>query len=367
MKLRRTIHLLTIRYSRSLILTLGVALAAFSVAAPVCAQSPAYATVDTESQPEPSDLAVVRAGASTFVLSTTNYSDTVQSLGLDSQGVMTPSSQVSVGSGPSAIALDPEGFFAVVANSLSDDVSVVGIPLLGLGGLKEKSRTPSGGSHPSAVAISRRGFVLVTNRDSDNLSVFGVGSGGTLSLIDQASTGIGPSSVAESRGLVVVTNAGSGDLSMFGIGSGGTLSLVNNSIPSGFSPHSATFSRRGKELFVAAHASQPGAEDEIFGFSIGSAGTLSLTSRTPAGFSLTDIALSPSGRQLLGVSVNASQEDTVLAFDVQFASLFPDCFGSYIGGVAPSSKTLAIARRGLHEYAVVGEFDNDTIRTLECR
>jgi len=306
-------------------------------------------------------MAVARRGSSAFVFAANYYTNEVRSFRIDRSGNLHPVGQVAVGAGPTGVTLAQGGRFALTANSVSDDISVLRVRR---GNLTEVARVPAGGSGTHGLAVHRN-FVVAANSSSDNLTVFRLDRRGNLHPTASEPVGINPVSVAVSRrGVVVVTNYGSGDLSVLQLQRrSGTLILLNSSVPAGFSPASATFAPRGRSLFVATRSTQPGAtEDEVVGFRVDRSGNLHPSSATPAGFFLTDISLSGGGDHLVAGTSNGAS-DQVIEFRRRGENLFPVCSGLF-GTGTPSPKHTATVRIGGDRFHLVTEFSNNSIKTF---
>ena len=151
-----------------------------------------------------------------------------------------------------------------------------------------------------SVALTSDGrHLLVTNAASDDLSVFSVGSDGSIELRERVRTGAAPKSVAEREGLVVVLNTGEPGLASFRLDAegiapveGGDQALeASDADPAqvGFSPDGSivVITERGTDSIVT-YAVAPdgtfGASREIpsqgptpYGFAFTSGGTLVVT------------------------------------------------------------------------------------------
>jgi YVTN family beta-propeller protein len=97
---------------------------------------------------------------------------------------------VTVGSGPQAVALTPNGAFAYVANEGSDDVSVIATAT------NTVVATVAVGDSPEGVAITPDGaFVYVTNKTSNTVSVIATVTNTVVATV-AIGTGVEPSGVA---------------------------------------------------------------------------------------------------------------------------------------------------------------------------
>ncbi len=277
-----------------------------------------------------------------------------------------------VGTNPVAVALARRSPHAVIANSGSDDLSV--LELGPDGNPREVARPPSGGQRPSDVAAGFDDFFAVPNRDSDLLTLFRLDRRGNLRLVAGAPTGIGPHVVAISpRGLIAVGNSASNDLSLFTLGRDGNLHTVDRSFPIGASPRAVAFGPDGESLFVAAR--NPGQEDRILGYEVAHAGTrphrdlapesVSLIGRSshPAGQFLTSLV--PTADRLFAATVNLAGQDEIREYLRDGTSLALDATVA-TPGQPPSFKKVAILEdAGLPgPIAIVSEFQGGRLRSI---
>jgi 6-phosphogluconolactonase (cycloisomerase 2 family) len=116
---------------------------------------------------------------------------------------------VAAGETPIALAIDPSGKFLFVANQgTAADVtsgtisvfSVSGSSLSAVGTFSTETAGESGGSGPSAVAVSPVGnYLYLANEFSNTVESFSFDSSGNLTLIGQYTAGANPSGLAFSR------------------------------------------------------------------------------------------------------------------------------------------------------------------------
>jgi 6-phosphogluconolactonase len=151
-----------------------------------------------------------------------------------------------------------------------------------------------------SVALTRNGrHLLVTNAESDDLSVFLVASDGSIELRDRVHTGDTPRSIAEHDGLVVVLNTGEPGLASFRLHSDGIEPVAGGEqalAASDADPAQVAFSPDGSMVVVTERGTDSiavyevtpdgtfGASHEIasqgptpYGFAITSGGTLVVT------------------------------------------------------------------------------------------
>ena len=144
-------------------------------------------------------------------------------------------------SAPSAIAVSPNGFFAFATNRQSNTVTAFRVGTDG--GLLQASGTPTSpnpapvGTAPSAVAVSEdTQFLYIANRGSDSVTAFTIGATGTLTLIPPeagtpnpvAAGGSAPVSLIGSSNdrFLYVANSADNTVSVFQIEASGLLKLV---------------------------------------------------------------------------------------------------------------------------------------------
>lgn len=238
------------------------------------ATSPNPASVGTA----PSAVAV--SSDTEFLYVANRGSDSVTAFTIGATGVLTlvppeagtPNPVAAGGSAPVSLVGSATDSFLYVANSADNTVSVFQIETNGL--LKLVPPTGSlrnpvavGGNAPSALALSSTGqFLYVTNRASNNVTVFQVETSGLLTLVPPVGSatnplpvgGNGPIGIAVAPdGRVLYTANDEGTVSALTIGSNGLLTLVpssgssSNPIPAGTSPSAITISQDGQFLYVA--------------------------------------------------------------------------------------------------------------------
>jgi 6-phosphogluconolactonase len=144
-------------------------------------------------------------------------------------GALTFLGTIAAGTDPISVAVDPEGKFAYVSNSGSNDVSMYTIDAT-TGALTSKG-TIAAGTRPASVAVDPTSkFTYVVNSGSNNVSMYAIDTmTGALTSKGTISAGSSPTSVAidPSAKFAYVTNAGSSDVSMYRIDSAtGVLSLI---------------------------------------------------------------------------------------------------------------------------------------------
>jgi 6-phosphogluconolactonase (cycloisomerase 2 family) len=137
--------------------------------------------------------------------------DTVRSLQHDrTTGGLRPASSVPL-DGPSAVRFALEGRYAVVSSLPSNEVISYSVDRR-TGAMTLRSRAPSGGTGPVALDVSTEGFVVVANKDSDNLGVLTINPKGFLDAVGTMPVGDGPAGVRIDHGNVLVPHANSFDV-----------------------------------------------------------------------------------------------------------------------------------------------------------
>jgi 6-phosphogluconolactonase len=219
------------------------------------------------------------------------------------------------GVSPSAIVVHPSGKFAYVANAGDNTISLYKIGSTGT--LTEVMPRSNTGRQPSALAMDSAGTVLFSvNNFDNNISAFAINGGsGALTAASGSpfpTRGFGPLRIAVSPSgkFLYVANSASASVAGFSFDSSGNLTPVPNSpIPVGNGPNWIAFDPAGKFLYV------PNIQDGTFsGFSIdANTGALSVMAGSPFGVStsstiipLSSIIVEPSGTYLYVTANNSS-------------------------------------------------------------
>ena len=209
---------------------------------------------------------------------------------------------------PRAVAVDPTGKFAYVANAGSNNVSMYSIDATT--GVLTSIGTIPAGSSPASVAIDPSGkFAYVANagdfREAGNVSVYTIDAttGALASLGPPVAADVGPLSVAvDPLGrFAYVANAGNGDfgdfhgnVSMYTIdASTGALTSLGT-IEAGFSPDSVTVHPTGKFAYVANDGGDFCGNVSMYTID-GTTGALTSTGTIAAGCGSRWVAVDPSG------------------------------------------------------------------------
>jgi len=169
---------------------------------------------------------------------------TISQYSIGDKGLLMPlaSSTVATGSGPSAIAIDPQSKYLYVAN-LGDNN--VGQYTMGTDGMLTAMAVPTvaSGNGPAGIAIDTTGsYVYVANQTDGTISAYTVSTvDGSLAAVGAAvAAGPGVSSVTidPTGHFVYATNRGSTTVSQYAIGVGGVLTPIASSatVPAGMEP-----------------------------------------------------------------------------------------------------------------------------------
>lgn len=261
-----------------------------------------------------------------------------------------------------------------VTNSESNNVSGYTINP-STGGLATVPGSPFGNvSAPSAMVVSSDGFfAYAANSQANNVTAFRVGTNGALLLttstpttLNPALVGTAPRALAISRDsrFLYVANSGSDSVTVFGIGTGGVLTRVPqatgnpNPVPAGgSSPIALAISPTGRFLYVANSAS-----DTVTAFQVETSGLLTQvlaagpgTNPVPvSGTKPTALAMSSNG-QFLYLTNGAS--NTVTAFRVETSgllTLIPPTGSNPVSTSGDTPNGIAVASNGANLYIANG-------------
>lgn len=149
-------------------------------------------------------------------------------------GELTFLGAVPAGNQPTAIAVSPEGNYAVVTNTSSGAIMVYVIPedtpwLI-------PAITVSVTGSPSSVALAPSGIAVVTNQATGMVSVFHISSTSGVNLVGVAPVGSGPVAVAvDPNGYAYVANENSNSVTTIALTPTGSPIPVG-SVPAGTAP-----------------------------------------------------------------------------------------------------------------------------------
>lgn len=270
----------------------------------------------------PNSVAVDRTGQFVYVANV--LSNNVSGYRIGSDGKLTPvaGSPFAAGSGPGWVTVDPSGRFVYVANcaalcsgSGAGSVSAYSINSL-TGSLVELSGSPfTAGKIPYAVAVDPRGrFAYVANFQDGTVSVFTIDHCSGVLVADGPAVPTGGGSPlslqVEPHGrYLYVANTATSNVSAFSIGLDGKLTAVPGSpFASGQYTGGVTIDPLGEFVYVPAAS-------EVVGFSIGKSGELVPVLGSPfsaPGF-LNSITMDQTGQYVYAADVYSG----VAAFDVE--------------------------------------------------
>jgi hypothetical protein len=269
---------------------------------------------------------------------------------------------------PRAIAMARDGGYAVVVNSIDNEIAVMEVGDDGL--LREVSRTSSGGLNPYDVAVAHDDIVVVANRDSNQVNTFHIDRRGRLVPLSQSSTGLAPHVVSVSRrdGTVAVCNQVERSVSIFEVDRRGNMDQLGTNIPTdNMVPTTATW--HGRKLFVALDRSFP-SEDVIRSYTVGRRGRVTQGSDTPAGVFLTDIEANRDGVFAVTANLNdpailLDDRNEVRVYRVDGTNLTLDA-AVQTEGFPPGFKQVSTGRaRGSYDrHVIVSEFNSGWLRSL---
>jgi len=180
---------------------------------------------------------------------------------------------------PGQVAFSPDGTRLIVTTKANgNDIDVFGV---GSGGSLSAAPVvnPEPGTVPFAITFDREGHLVIADAGTNALSTFALSPSGTVTLLDSVGTGQAATCwVAPAGGTLFASNAGSGSISRYTSSASGELTLLGRtSTDPGTVDASAA--PGGRFLYV-----QTGAAGIVDEFSVGSGGTLTeLGSVTVAG------------------------------------------------------------------------------------
>jgi 6-phosphogluconolactonase len=235
----------------------------------------------------------------------------------DGSGKLNPmtGSPYATGPSPSAIAVDPAGKFAYVANASESTLSLFNVA--STGALSEVLPRTNTGTTPAALAIDSAGkFLYVSNVGAHTIGIYAIDSSkGTLTQTAGSGvfTGFGASAMklSPSGKFLYVVNSSSGVLVGYAVdGTTGNLTqLPKSPFPTGInalaSPFAITIDSAEKFLYVANLQ-----EGSFGGFTIDStSGDLTVIAGSPfaTGVSPSGIAEDPSGKFLYVSSLSGAK------------------------------------------------------------
>jgi 6-phosphogluconolactonase (cycloisomerase 2 family) len=362
----------------------------------VCLVSVAYATgafnlADSESVPGAGDVVPSDTRAGKFVYVSEfkeGEAGKVRTYQWQEDGSLALVGDTPAGREPRAIAMARNGDYAVIVNSIDDQLTTMRPGPDGV--LIPVETFPSGGDNPFDVAVAFNDVVLVTNRDSGDLTSMRIDRRGRLYPADNEPAGVFPHVVSvSSRGLVTSSGAGALEssaagedkvvlvavanqtgqsVSLYRMNREGALTSLGD-IPLGRVPR--TLSWLGTRLFVALDEPGPPLpgtpEDFIRSFEIGFDGTVRQGPDTPAGYFLTDIEATKKGLFAVTVNLNGADpdRDEVRVYKIDDLSLTLDA-AIQPNSAFPSFKQIATekAEKPVDTHVFITEFQGGVLRSL---
>jgi len=195
-----------------------------------------------------------------FVYVTNFTSNTVSAFTLNTtSGVVGAVGSFAAGAEPGAVAVDPSGRFAYVANDVGTNLpgSVSAYSIGATGALTAVAGSPFvAGTNPQQGIAATAGFVYVSNLETSNVSAYSINAGtGALTQLATSpyATGAGPVSLAmDPAGKFLFTaNSNTNNISAFTVNADGSLSpVVGSPFTAGSSPQYLVTDRTGAHLYV---------------------------------------------------------------------------------------------------------------------
>lgn len=300
----------------------------------------------------------------------------VVSYRLSNEGQLTPvpGGRTPAGNEPRAIALARDGDYAVLVNSIDDQLTVMSVGNDGI--LRPVSTANSGGDNPYDVAVAFGHIVLVANRDSDELTSFHIDRRGRL-VGPLATEDLAPDAtphvvVVGARGHVAVCNQTERSLSLFDVDGNGELNSLDTVALDGMVPRTASWN--GDDLFVALDA--PSGEDLIRSFTVSRRGQVTQGSDTPGGLFLTDLEANEDGLFVTTIAIDpsvppgpAAVKDQVRVYRIDGRNLTLDAStftATFPRPPQPNFKQISTgpARWPNDRHVIVSEFFGGYLRSL---
>jgi len=227
----------------------------------------------------PQILLVDSAGA--FLYSGNAGSSNISVFSIDSgTGALTPvpNSPFSIGVTPLNMQLTPSGNFLYVSAASQPLGVIVGFSVTA-GALTLTGVTPTDGINPNGIAIDPSGtFLYAANSGSNSVSIFSIGSSGSLQEVPNSPLNVGFSvpfalTLDPQGKFLYVANQGSNNVSVYSIDSTtGLPSILTTSTTTGafgteINPSVLVFDPSGRSLFVGNQGSAAGIQ--VFSVSSG--------------------------------------------------------------------------------------------------
>jgi 6-phosphogluconolactonase (cycloisomerase 2 family) len=170
---------------------------------------------------------------------------------------------------PGQVAFSPDGSQLIVTTKANgDDIDVFGVRFGGtLSGQPVVNSEP--GTVPFAITFDPAGHLVIADAGSNALSTFALSPGGTVTLLDSAGTGQSATCwVAPDGGLLFASNAGSATVSRYASSAGGQLTLLGQTATDPGTVDAAV-TPGGRFLYV-----QTGGNGIVDEFAVGNDGSL---------------------------------------------------------------------------------------------
>ena len=298
------------------------------------------------------------------------------SYSLSNEGQLTevPGGRTPAGREPRAIAMARNGDYAVLVNSMDDQLTVMSVGDDGI--LRKVSQADSGGDNPYDVAVAYDDIVVVANRDSDQITTFHIDRRGQL-VGPLASEDLAPDAVPHvvvvgARGHVAVGNQAERSISLFDVDRRGRLVSLGTRNLDNMVPRTASWN--GDDLFVALDA--PSGEDVIRSFTVGRRRLVIQGSDTPGGLFLTDIEANEDGLFAVTIAIDpsvppgpAAVKDQVRVYRIDGRDLTLDASvftATFPRPPQPNFKQVSTGpgRRPDERHVIVSEFFGGWLRSL---
>jgi 6-phosphogluconolactonase (cycloisomerase 2 family) len=263
-------------------------------------------------------------------------------------GQLTPMGDpINTGGNPQAVAVDPNGQMAIVANMGSDSVSVYGINTVN-GGLTPMQTVPAG-QDPVAITVNpMNDTVYVANQGGNgSVSVYSMGDSGLtpMGTVNMPPNSGPPSSidVLPTGNIAVSTNPTTNNLGVFLVTNPNPINPTGvipvGAFPAGNGPTSIDIGPSGQAAVTLNQGNGKQGAGLLAIFQISQMGTVSLRGVAPAGNGPTGVALDPKGFAYVTNRMN----NTVSSFAIMPSGI-PMSLGATDAGQSPKSVALAFKR-----------------------
>ena len=250
------------------------------------------------------------------------------------------------GTSPFGVTVDPKGRFVYLANRLSDDVSAYAIDARGALAAVAGSPFPAG-SRPHSVTVDPSGrFAYVGNFESDDISAYRIDDGGALTPGFDIPSGDGPNVVAihPSGRFAYVSHWGSGDVQAYTVDpESGVFTRTGEAALAGTFARFTTIEPWGRFVYVASYGG-----NSVSAFTIdGATGALAPMPGSPfqAGSAPLGLTVDPSGTFAYVTNYGSETDpgnDTITIYRIDASSGALELIQTITVGDRPSS--IAILR-----------------------